>query len=84
MSQSIVDLSLDSALKLISQKSKNLKILEPSGVDKDGNDGSGVMMTLIERCVNGFMVTLTYEEGEEEKFICHDFEEVLELLRSKY
>ncbi len=76
-------MNVESALKLlpITKKSSN----DPSFKDKDGDDGDFSLHTVvIEVATNGYLVTFSYDDGTEDKFIEEDFDEVLKLIRSRH
>lgn len=52
---------------------------------KDEDDEPPMVSTaLIETALNGFMITVTYEDGTEEKSVHPSVDEVLEVLRTLY
>lgn len=62
----------------ISQESPNLK-------DKDGSDGqNGICDIHISVCLNGFMVSISYDDGTELRETFDDFDEVLGSIRSQF
>lgn len=57
----------------------------PSTVDKDGNDGtSGLSQILIEVALDGYLITFSFEDGSEQRYVRDDFDEVVSLIRSMH
>lgn len=67
---------------------RNLAIL-PTGnsplkiKDKDGDDGGPVVETyLIECALDGFMITINYDDGTSEKYVRNTMDEIISLIRA--
>lgn len=73
----------EAVLKFQPLTSSKPKAQEPMHGDGDGDDGDvpPVRTYLVEVAINGYFVTITREDYEEERFVVHDMAEVLELIQ---
>lgn len=84
VSSASADMHAEAAIPLFRPSSKNN--LNDGPLDGDGEGGEDLLLStaLIEVASNGYMVTFTFEDGSEEKYVDADFDEVLKLIRSKH
>lgn len=86
VAQASSGLNMEAAIKFLPRVSSNEKY-EPEFKDGDGGGGpSDVLQFLIEVALNGFMVTITYDDlgVPDEKYIVQTMDEVTELLKKKF
>lgn len=61
------------------------KLSEGGPTDKDGIDGGGtdVESFFVDVATNGFLLTINYDDGLQEKTVHEHFDEVIEVMRKK-
>lgn len=78
------EIRTEAAIKLFKPSSKESDETEDPK-HKDGDDDGIILQIItIEIVTNGYLVTFSYDDGTEEKYIQDDFDEVLKFIRSQH
>lgn len=73
------------AVRQLRPLTSKTSLKDPSIKDKDGDDGNvGLTQIMIEVALDGYMVTFSFEDGSEQRYVREDFDEVLSLVRGMH
>ena len=84
VAQASTEINSEAAIKLFPQSFPKTKDSVDT-IEKDGTDGeTGIEFFTVEVALNGFLLTIQYEDGSEVKTIHDDFDEVLKNMRGAF
>lgn len=85
VAQSPTEIRSEAAIKVFPKNGK-IKPVEDDATDTDGEDPDSTDVTqfVIDVALNGYVLTVTLDDGTEEKTVHTDFNEVLTAIRSRH